>query len=149
MSADFLDDLKYMGKKVAEKLEPVEKALSEGKKSFGRALVDATNLQPADMRSLPAMKESQADLREYAANAADAILPGTADALPFGKVIAGAKVAKKVVEGMKRVEPANLPEMTRKGYDLLSNKAPKAQSIGKVIVKDAKPMPLGKIVFKP
>lgn len=140
--SDFLNDLKGMYKAADEKASDI-------KKSFGRALVDATNLQPADLRSLPVMKQSQDELKEYAAEAADMLLPGTTDALPIGKIVKGAKNASKIIEKMKKIESANLPEMTRKGYDLLKAAEKPAQSLGKVIIKESAPTKLGKVILKP
>lgn len=146
---DFLNDLKGT---VREGFKAADDKASELKKSFGRALVDATNLQPADMRSLPAMKQSQNQLREYAAEAADLILPGTTDALPIGKLVKVGKTGMKAISSatkiVNEIKAANLPEMTRKGYELLADKAPKVQSMGKVIVKDAAPAKLGKVIVK-
>lgn len=144
--ADFLDDLKGTVKKG---YQSAERAASNAKKSFGRALVDATNLQPADMRNLPAFKQSQNELREYAAEAADMILPGTTDAIPIGRIVKAGKTASKIVDGIKKVQTANLPEMTRRGYDLLQAAEPVVQKLGKVIVKDTAPVKLGKVIVKP
>lgn len=144
--SDFLADLKGT---VSDTYNKAETAISDGKKSFGRALVDATNLQPADMRKLPAMKQSQAELREYAAEAADTLLPGTTDAIPFGQIAKGMKGAAKIVNAVKNIEKANLPEMTRRGYELLKDAKPVAERLGKVIVKDSTPVKLGKVLVKP
>lgn len=144
--SDFLNDLKGAASSVYDKAET---AVSNAKKSFGRALVDATNLQPADMRSLPVMKQSQDELKEYAAEAADMLLPGTTDALPIGKIVKGAKNASKIIEKLKKIESANLPEMTRRGYDLLKTAEPTVQKIGKVIIKESAPTKLGKVIIKP
>lgn len=144
--SDFLADLKGM---VSDAYNKAETTISNGKKSFGRALVDATNLQPADMRSLPVMKQSQAELREYAAEAADMLLPGTTDALPIGKIVKAGKGAAKMVEAIKKIESANLPEMTRRGYELLKKGEPIAERLGKVIVKESAPQKLGKVIVKP
>ena len=144
--ADFLNDLKGT---VSDAYETAERATSNAKKSFGRALVDATNLQPADMRALPSMRESQESLREYAAETADMLLPGTTDALPVGKLVKAGKQASKIIEKIKKVESANLPEMTRRGYDLLKAAEPSVQKIGKVIVKESAPTKLGKVIIKP
>lgn len=165
--SDFLSDLKGQA---SEAYDVVESGASNAKRSFGRALVDATNLQPADMRKLPAMRESQNELREYGAEAADLLLPGTTDALPIGKMLKGAgavlklgktfgnvvkeiKAANAVGNTIKElsVKSANLPEMTKKGYELLDDtyKATRAPaSFGKVMVKESAPIKYGKIVVK-
>jgi hypothetical protein len=54
----------------------------------------------------------------------------------------------KTVSRLDEVMPANLPEMTRRGYELLKDVEPKSQKIGKVIVKDSAPVKLGKVILK-
>jgi len=144
--SDFLADLKGAYNKV-------DSTVSEAKKSFGRALVDATDLTPGDMRSQQWAKDSKRDLQEYAAEASDMILPGTSDAIPFGRIIKGGKTAAKIIDNMKVLEKANLPELTRKGANLLGkpvlNAGEKVVSFGKTIVKESQPINVGKVLVKP
>lgn len=143
----------------------IDDTMSSAKRGFGKALVDATNLQPADMRQLPAMRDSQNTLREQAADAADLILPGTSDALPLGKIAKLGKLegtAAKIIGKLKSMNdkfPANtvqviedLPAMTRKGYDLLDKPVFNVgkQAFGEVThVAEAAAKPdLGKVIQK-
>lgn len=139
MSSDFLADLKGTVSDVADTVKTgfnaVDSKASDLKKSFGRALVDATNLQPADMRKQQWAKDQQADLREYAAEASDMLLPGTTDALPVGKIFKGAKTAANIVNKIKKAESVNLPEITRKGAHLLEEVVKKAPT-EKAIVRN-------------
>lgn len=179
---DFLDDLKSKGKEAvdtaSDAYNAVEGSLSEGKKSFARALVDATNLQPADMRNQPWAKLQQDELKDQAAEFADVAGPNLIDAVPLGGIVrVGENVAKmvekapKILQEMKgagktisklediglsaaklaEAKSANLPELTRKGAEYLDK--PYFQEVlkpsyGKTVVKESAKPGLGKVIVK-
>lgn len=147
--ADFLNDLKGKAKSA---FDAVGDGISEGKKSFAKALVDATDMTPADMRAQPWAQQQKAEREALAETGADLLLPDQYDAMAPGigkigkvaKTVAkiadeGHKIYKAGSEAAKAAKAVPVIESTVKGFELLG-KAPvkTAQNIGNVAVESTK-----------
>lgn len=138
--ADFLDDLKgkwdsarnNAAKTIdeaipADNVNKLDELRNKGIKSFSKALVDATDFTPADMRQQKWAKEQKDQRQALVETGADLALPDQYSAIPGLGTVKKVNTAAKEVSNLIKAEKAavnvakdiNVVESTRKGSKYL------------------------------
>ena len=170
--------LKNLYEKSKSAASAVDRAVSDTKRKFTDALVDATNLMPADMRKGQAYEQGQQDIKTVTGNLFDIATPDATAAVgkltklgKLGKMMAKPDVISDIVGAASKANSAygkvtvkdNQPKQTGYGKVTVINPEPKQTGFGKVIMKDSaqkpgigkitvvdtEPKQLGKVIFKP
>ena len=156
--------LKNLYEKSKSAVNTVDRAVSDTKRKFTDALVDATNLMPADMRKGQAYEQGQQDIKAVTGNLFDIATPDATAAVgkltklgKLGKMMAKPDVISDIVGAASKANSAYgkviqknaEPNSNNFGKVTVIDNKPKQAGYGKITVVDTEPKQLGKVIFKP
>lgn len=173
------DLLKNLYEKSKSAVNTVDRAVSETKRKFTDALVDATDLMPADMRKGDLYEQQKQERKDITGNLFDIATPDATAAVgkltklgKLGKMMAKPDMVSNIVGAaskansaygkvtVKDTQPKPVgygkttvlnpePKQTGFGKVIMKDNQPKQAGYGKVTVVDTEPKPAAKIIFKP
>jgi hypothetical protein len=135
--------LKNLYEKSKSAVNTVDRAVSETKRKFTDALVDATDLMPADMRKGQAYEQGQQDIKTITGNLFDIATPDATAAV--GKLTKLGKLGKMMAKPdmVSNIVGAASKANTAYGKIIQKNAESKQAGYGKVIMKDNQPKQAG------